>query len=536
MPWVVKSVKQSIRMLWGCFYLISVLITIPSAFKIGGLYCGLSFTMTLFHLYFLSTTMHLIAKRTLNNFYILLSTLVYYLQHIVIASLLYIFITIFSDGNLNEILSNNKTDQLPSLLYYIKNDTSKSVSQNFHYLLFYYYYYYAVQPWNYLLSHSTPFFTLLEGFFTILGIQAIGETYCWLLLKKQKKIFKLLTWLISVGVIFTAIHFLYKIYEFQVWELSIQTASLLGVTMSLVLTVGIFGIFSTNGSLIESSLFLGYIIRCFYEISPELSTSATTEILDNIKEAWQNHQGSITVTEHILFYYNNVLLKNINSSYLFNSNFSKSNDTSAKNRTLAEIQRSTNNYTLTDITKPSDLIHLIGFKSIYQNWLIYATPIYELLKDFVLNIPTSLANLSQVTYKLAYDSVSPSIVINLCFRVLIFYSATRIIPAVQRKNHLETKRSRNFLKAFYLFSPCIVIAMYTNLILQYSGELKNDLCIWGCDIISKSISQRMSTINMDVGSDDTYPNREFIVNSWGFWNWCNIFCTIFIYGCELMGL
>lgn len=74
------------------------------------------------------------------------------------------------------------------------------------------------------------------------------------------------------------------------------------------------------------------------------------------------------------------------------------------------------------------------------------------------------------------------------------------------------------MKGLYWYSPCILIAMYTHLILQYSGELKKDLCIWGC-------SEKW------FGPDQP----EIIVDSWGFWNWCNIFCTILVYATELVG-
>ena len=41
--------------------------------------------------------------------------------------------------------------------------------------------------------------------------------------------------------------------------------------------------------------------------------------------------------------------------------------------------------------------------------------------------------------------------------------------------------------------------MYTHLILQYSGELKKDLCIWGC-------SEKWFDVDQP----------EIIVDSWGF--------------------
>lgn len=512
MAWFLQSIKQSVRILWGSFYLLSLLISIPIAFKIGGLYCGLSFTFCLFHLYLLSTSLHVIAKKTGNSSYILATTLLYYLQHIAIASLLYIFLSVFSDGLLTTIFSSNSSDFIPSLIK--KTDEEGHLpSKNYYYLFFYYYYRYAVRLWRHLLSHSTPFFTLLEGFFTILGIQAVGETYTWLTVRGNYIFWVAVTWVASSGIVATALYFLLRIYITQEWNLSQSSATTMGITMSLVAALGIYGIFSKNGSTIESALFLAYIIRCFYEISPELTIKATNEIMDSLKEIWFNHQASISFSDHVLSYYNNVILKNIHNSF----------PTSSVAKNITDLPAKVNTDIIT-FTKSNTV-----FNSIYQTWLFYVSPFWNILKNFTINIPTTLQNLCLVTWKLTYESVSISIVINLCFRVFIFYSATRIIPAVQRKNNAETTRSRNIMKALYWFSPCIVIAMYTNLLLQYSGELESNLCVWGCDIFS-------NIANKFINGDNTSGVDKVEMNSWGFWNWCNIFWTIFIYGCELVGL
>ena len=64
--------------------------------------------------------------------------------------------------------------------------------------------------------------------------------------------------------------------------------------------------------------------------------------------------------------------------------------------------------------------------------------------------------------------------------------------------------------------------MYTHLVLQYSGELKSELCLWGCN--SKWLPAKFQP----SGDGD-----KFMIDAWGFWNWCNIFLTILIYGNEL---
>ena len=147
------------------------------------------------------------------------------------------------------------------------------------------------------------------------------------------------------------------------------------------------------------------------------------------------------------------------------------------------------------------------------------TPVWKFFKNFTVSVPSSIVELVSVTYKMASESLSPAVIVNLCFRILIFYSATRIIPALQRSSYKEQRQSRRILKLLYWYSPCVLIAMYTHLILQYSGELKRELCLWGC------------TSNW-FGSKD---QPRIVMDSWSFWNWCNIFWTVLVYANELIG-
>lgn len=126
-------------------------------------------------------------------------------------------------------------------------------------------------------------------------------------------------------------------------------------------------------------------------------------------------------------------------------------------------------------------------------------PVGIFFKNFTISVPSSIEGLFQVTLKMASDSVSPAIVVNLFFRVLIFYSATKIIPALQRKDDRQLNNSRRIMNLLYWYSPCILIAMYTHLILQYSGELNRDLCLWGCN---------------SLWPFATSP--KIVVDSWGF--------------------
>lgn len=489
---VTESIQRSVRTSSGALYLLLTLISIPISFKIGGLQCGLSFTVTLFNLYLISTTLSVLARRSKNKTYILLTSGLYYSQHLIIASLLFLFLSGFSNEEFNRFLSPNgksfnELDPQGSFLDLLKHRIlmATSLDSNKNWTLYYYYYKFVVQPWQWLLSYSTPFFTLLEGFFTILAIQAIGETNNWLSYEVNSNTWIISSLLLSGGVITASLYYLYRIYVTPIWELSIQSASLLGFILSIVFCLGLYGIVSRKGSVIESSLFFAYIVRCIYEISPKLATKATEEILNLVKDAWQTHQKNLPYRYNVLAYYHNVVLKNA------------------------------------EMVWESFILPRSGSLNFTQTvkYIFDISPIWKFFKNFTLCVPSSIGELIIVTYKMASESLSPAVIVNLCFRVLVFYSATRIIPALQKRSYREQKQSRRILKLLYWYSPCIIIAMYTHLILQYSGELKRELCLWGC------------TPNWFGGSAES----KFVIDSWSFWNWCNIFWTILVYANELIG-
>lgn len=98
-----KSFMQSGRICAACFYLLFTLLSIPISFKVGGLECGLSFTVTLFTLYFITTTLNVLARRHGGRLYIFFTSCLYYSQHFIIASLLYLFLSGFSNDELGNV-------------------------------------------------------------------------------------------------------------------------------------------------------------------------------------------------------------------------------------------------------------------------------------------------------------------------------------------------------------------------------------------------------------------------------------------------
>lgn len=474
-----RSSKQAIRIVSGGCYLLFMLISIPISFRVGGLTCGLAFTVTLFNLYLVSTTLTIFARKHGHYLFRVSTSFLYYSQHFIIASLLYMFLSWFPNTTQDGVnwtwhtrSGDNAIQRLSNVLSPSDNAFFQSYSK------------YVIQPWQYMLSQSTPFFALSEGLFTILAIQAIGETNKWLSYEVNSNTWIITSLVTSAGVITASLYFLYRVYVTPIWEITVQTATLLGFTLSVVFGVGIYGIITQAGSVIESSLFFAYIVRCIYEISPKLATTATDEMLNVFKEVWQNRQGTIPISNNLLTYYHNVILANAKS--VWEPFFSAISDKGISKWNLA-------------------------------SWR-FLQPMWRFFKNFTFSIPFSINELFTIFFKMTADSVSPAIVINLCFRVLVFYSATRIIPALQRRNHVSLGKGRKVMQMLYWYSPCILIAMYSHLILQYSGELQTSVCVWGCN---------------GKWFDPNQPKIE--IPSWVFWNWCNIFWTILIYANELRG-
>lgn len=76
----------------------------------------------------------------------------------------------------------------------------------------------------------------------------------------------------------------------------------------------------------------------------------------------------------------------------------------------------------------------------------------------------------------AFQTITPSVIISLTYRLFVFYCATRIIPAVresgaralmQEPSIEDTEPASRLLGLVYYFSPSILIAMYTSLLLQH---------------------------------------------------------------------
>ena len=121
----------------------------------------------------------------------------------------------------------------------------------------------------------------------------------------------------------------------------------------------------------------------------------------------------------------------------------------------------------------------------------------------------------------AVMTITPSVIISLAYRVFVMYAAARIIPAIRESgaralsqepsldDEDETSKILGFLT---WFSPSIIIAVYTSLLMQHfaSGN----------------------------GTDGSAVNGEWWTNQGGdaggnMWRWINLAITMGLYAIEL---
>ncbi|KAM5429113.1 hypothetical protein MaudCBS49596_003017 [Microsporum audouinii] len=118
----------------------------------------------------------------------------------------------------------------------------------------------------------------------------------------------------------------------------------------------------------------------------------------------------------------------------------------------------------------------------------------------------------------AFSAITPSVLISLIYRLFVLYASTRIIPAVresgaralsQEASLEDSDGAGKFLGLLSWFSPSILIAVYTSLLMQHFAS--------------------MSRI---TGEDAEWWNVQSLGNG-NFWRWINLGCTMALYAVEL---
>jgi len=105
--------------------------------------------------------------------------------------------------------------------------------------------------------------------------------------------------------------------------------------------------------------------------------------------------------------------------------------------------------------------------------MIMAT--YTTLLHYLSTLPTAI-HASFNFFMAAVMTITPSVIISLVYRVFVMYAAARIIPAVresgaralsQEPSLEDNDEAGQFLGLLSWFSPSILIAVYTSLLIQH---------------------------------------------------------------------
>jgi hypothetical protein len=141
---------------------------------------------------------------------------------------------------------------------------------------------------------------------------------------------------------------------------------------------------------------------------------------------------------------------------------------------------------------------------------------YSTLMHVLSTLPSAVHS-SFTFLHAAFQTITPSVIISLAYRIFVFYAATRIIPAVRESGartfseepSLEDSDGANmFLGLLSWFSPSILIAVYTSLLMQHFATQSADVS-----------NGEWWTVQGDAGRN--------------IWRWINVAATMALYALEL---
>lgn len=500
-----SSLLYCVQCLFAALYVALIIVTIPLAFDVGGHDCGLAYTFTLSIFYVAMSTIRFMFRKTSLA---PLGWLIYYSQHIIIPSLLIVHLSLFSDNQLHPMWIS------------------------------------LLNPWQVFLSHATPLFTTLEGFCTLLVIQSKGQAV-------RRAIRRSDTWLliqlVLSGLVLTGSLFvLHRVYTFPA-AIEIASATLIGVVLTTAVFLGLYGIVSRRGTAIESSLIFAYVVYYLYVTYSDFQSANS---LSSLLPAWLIPPSPST----ILLPPTSVVSAeptNSNSGPGWQLPFFK--PASAKLGSLVSAAGSMAHVVASTTTSSSSSSHVppaaYAYTQLYfppnvvTGYVNFLSMIAERIPEGFVTIYKFLAAVS--------STVTPSVAITLAYRLFVFHMATRIIPRLKEQqlhphyavpvDHASDtpppasptsppkrriSKSKPVLFVISSYAPCILIAVYTHLLIQHSA-------LFGGDADAHVASPAASLWSRDILAIIKELIWGTSIQTWKFWGWVNIFSTLALYALEL---
>lgn len=400
-----------IRFLVQSAGLIAELLAIPLAFDVGGKTCGLSFTLVLAIFFFVLATVRLVFHGTPIS---VLGAVAYYGQLILVPSMLQVHLHVH--------------DSIPE---------------------------WFVRPWRVALAYSTGPFSIMEGFCALIVIQAWGRT---LKAKFRSDLAQLVQLLLASLAITADFYLVVRVYAFPE-VVGAAAATLIGAALTITLSLGVFGIWSNRGSVVESTLLFSYIVYVIYLTFTDFqSTLAPSSLFPFLPKPPEPTHPSL----------------------------------------LAGFWQSRSN--------SNEPLHLLSPQTlppvIMDNYANLVTALTRLMPQGVRTL--------WAFCKAAIVAITPSVVVSLVVRLTSFFLAMRIVPYIRRGD--GESRTLSFI---YRYSPVMIIAVYTHLLLQHFGG-----------IVHVPQGARFESLKW---SNIWMSSRQ----AWQFWGWVNVFSTLTIYAVEL---
>ncbi|GAQ11013.1 uncharacterized protein C23C11.01 [Aspergillus lentulus] len=418
------------RILSSALFLTVTVSSIPLAFDVGGKTCGLAFSLSLATFYFIFSLLRLTTPER-SWFRSSVIVLIRSTQWIIIPILLIWSLNRFSIDTDNtsswvERTFSGKRAQDSSVQEWLFGPDGLIETV-------------TIGNWYKLLTWSTPVFQLVEGFCSLLVIQAAGQITRWLVNRGGRSDSWMIALLVlSASIISSSVYFLWRVLQFP--EISNVDAALIGVSITCAVILCAWGIGSGRGNPVESSLLFAYVVLCIYQIFTDYQPSYPVE------------QGSSP-------------------------------------------------------SQTGDFPPLPPIIMASYSTLMHALSSLPSIIHAAFNVITAV-----------FSAVTPSVLISLAYRIFVLYASTRIIPAVresgaralsQEASLDDTDAAGQFLGFLSYFSPSILIAVYTSLLMQHFA----------------TTSQAMG------GSGQWWSIQGG--GGGNLWRWVNLACTLALYAVEL---
>lgn len=427
-----------IRALSSTLFLALIILFIPLTFDIGGRDAGLAYSLSLFSFYFVLSLFR-VATPKRSRFRKALVNLARVAQWVIIPGLSIWALGKFSLDGETGTSWVERTFNLKKELHHENTPTwnwlfgQGGVAETV-----------AIGSWDKVLRWSSPVFQLLEGFCSLLVIQATGQLTKWLVNRSERSDAWMLTLIVSAAATTSSsVYFLWRVLQFP--DVDHLDSTLIGIAIASAIFLCAYGVVSGRGTAVESSLLFAYIVLCIYQIFTDYKPN-------DPEQATAPPAPDFPPFPPIIM-----------SSY-------------------------------------SAIMHALSA------------------------LPGGIVDTLQFTAA-AFKAVTPSVLVSLGYRLFVFYASTRIIPAINESGARglsieptleDTHAGNQFLAFLSWFSPSILIAVYTSLLMQHFATTMGGY--------APGLTETISS----WWSGNGQPAMDGNV-----WKWINLVGTMALYAVEL---